>query len=208
MSRSAGGHDDGYWPSYVDVLVNVVLNLMFLAAILVVGNFFQGLEASKMVIAPDAGQQGRVLFEQEAPSASRRPLPQPFAAPDLGLEQLSMRFDGNAVQIDEQALARLKEELQAQMGRGVRYWEVFIEADVDDGLQRRAAYLRMMAVRNVFLEIGIDAQRFTLRMQPAPVSGVGGQVAYIVPRLELPGKNTSGPLPEVNRGAKAGSGGL
>lgn len=186
MSRRGKGRDDGYWPSYVDVLTNVVLNLMFLAAILVVGNFFQGLQSSGRTAERAAETpEARVAARREPPSAAL--VAQPILpVPDRGFERLSMRFEGSAVRLDEDAAERLKRELMRQREQGAQYWQVGIQVDVDDTLQRRAAYLRMMAVRSVFLEIGIEPQRFSLRMEPSPVGGVGSQLAWIVPRRKLP----------------------
>ena len=100
--------------------------------------------------------------------------------------QLNMHFADFTVRLDDNARERLKRELLQQMSLGVQYWQVSIDLDVNDNMQRRAAYLRMISVRSVFVDLGIDPNRVSLRMQAAEVASVGEQVVRIVPRWQAP----------------------
>jgi hypothetical protein len=204
MGRSGSGHGHGYWPGYVDALVNVVLNLIFLAAILAVGGFTLGLESSRRRLLESKAQEqtSRVTAERTSPTEVPKPKPKPTVQTGSNVRgaQLGLRFAGNTVRLDERSHELLKRELRRQFEQGVLYWQVTIETDVNDNLQRRAAYLRMMAVRSVFLEVGIDPVRFDLRMQAAKAAGVGAQMVRIVPGGQAPVRKLTTALRETGSG--------
>lgn len=197
MSRIGGEHGNSFWPGYVDALVNVVLNLMFLSAILAAGSFFQGLESSRRraTTVPADGTAARLKPGRNALTSSAEsgsPNREHRAYKDA--MQLTLHFADNVVRVDDKARERLKQELQLQISRGIQYWNVSIEADVDDNMQRRAAYLRMISVRSVLMEAGIDPSHFSLRIQPAKVANVGQQTLHIVPDRQVPKRNLQPPL--------------
>ncbi len=189
MNRAANDHSGTYWPGYVDALVNVVLNLMFLAAILAIGSFSQGLENSRRRIrAIQEEKQAASANEVRKPAASAHgSRPQQRTQASLRANaQLDMRFTNDTIRLDERARERLKLELQNQIRQGVQYWNLSIDTDVNDNHQRRAAYLRMISVRNVFLEAGIDPARIGMRMRPSSAPDNGQQLLHIVPDWQLP----------------------
>jgi hypothetical protein len=208
MSRLSNEHSNSYWPGYVDALVNVVLNLLFLAAILAVGSFTQGLENSRKVLkemsgVDDTARKTTGDTAPRSPAESRSQMRD--QAPSREELKLILHFADYTVRLDDSARERLKRELQRQISQGVQYWQVSIDADVEDNTQRRAAYLRMISLRSVFLEVGIDPSRFSLLMQSAPVENVGQQRVHIVSKWQVPERkssekphkgDTESPLPE------------
>lgn len=185
MSGISGEHGTNYWPGYVDALVNVVLNLMFLTAILAVGSFTQGLDSASR---HQAGKSVATTAEpaRAAPEPARPAVSKPrrrVRAAGGATRELRLRFADGTVRIDDGARERLKRELLRHLAQGMQTWQVSVDTDVDDKFLRRTAYLRMMAVRNVFLEVGIEPERFDLRMR----SGAPGQqVVSIVPSKQPP----------------------
>ena len=200
MSRAANDHSGSYWPGYVDALVNVVLNLMFLAAILAIGSFSQGLENSRRKIQAIQVEKQAARANNapgRAASASAPTLQQRAQASLQTKSRLDLRFTNDTVRLDASAREHLKMELQNQIRQGVQYWRLSIDAEVNDNHQRRAAYLRMISVRNVFLEAGIDPARISMRMLPTSQPDGGQQLLHIVPEWQLPEKKTpTSPLKE------------
>ncbi|MEY2781563.1 MAG: hypothetical protein RL307_1267 [Pseudomonadota bacterium] len=72
--RSHRGHgdDEGYWPGYVDALVNVVLNLLFLLAILTLAAFVLGQKVGQNQQSQQSQQS-----QQTAPARAQAKTPQP-----------------------------------------------------------------------------------------------------------------------------------
>ncbi len=175
------GHNDGYWPGYVDALVNVVLNLMFLAAVLAVGSISLEMDSARKVLLDQKAKEDRASF-----MADHKPKQVAQPVSHDRREQLVLHFVDYAVRLDDSARERLKSELKREMSQGVQYWKVSIDLDVNDNLQRRAAYLRMMSVRSAFLEAGIEPIRFNLLMHAGDVASVGQQILQIVPERQLP----------------------
>ena len=101
--------------------------------------------------------------------------------------QVDVRFAPEALRLDDAARERLRSLLRQQQAQGMRQWRVSIETDLEDRLLRRAAYLRLMAARATFIEVGIDPQRLTLRLLPATSEAErNGLFLRIVPSREEP----------------------
>ena len=208
--------DAGVWPAYVAAVAGLVQSLLFVSAIMAMTLLQVGMLAGKKVDETlsraiteqaDSGGKGagapggvdantgRVKGSTQ-PSASQgsgtggggfRPDAQAGPrSPDVREGQLDLRFAPDALQLDDAAKERLRELLRRQLAMGMRQWLASIETDVEDSLQRRAGYLRLMAARNVFVEVGIEPHRLTLRLIPAknPVTPQGAVLKIVPSRTE------------------------
>lgn len=195
--------DAGVWPAYVAAVAGLVQSLLFVSAIMAMTLLQVGMLAGKKVdetlsraITEQPGHAGQVSaganasggtgqgsggggFRKDAVSAQR--------SPEAREGQLDLRFAPDTLQLDEAAKERLRELLRRQIAMGMRQWLAYIETDVDDSLQRRAGYLRLMAARNVFVEMEIEPHRLTLRLMPTKAaSAQPGTLLRIVPSRQEP----------------------
>jgi hypothetical protein len=188
---------NSYWPGYVDALVNVVLNMMFLVAILAAGSFTVGMEGMRKQLMGGTGGGRKTQASAEKnpggrfPGAGRPGFDQAGGA--VRAANLGVRFNGSTMSIDDNAREGLKEELKRQVDQGVNHWMVSVDVDIEDRTQRRAAYFRMISIRNVFLEAGIAPAMFDMRMYPGEAGGSGNQVVRIVPERQPSAGNKPAP---------------
>jgi hypothetical protein len=77
--------EESFWPGYVDALVNVVLNLLFLLAILTLAAFVLGHQAGKTERTDDTPQQAQVAPTTNPNTEARRTTTRP---PLLGMTPL------------------------------------------------------------------------------------------------------------------------
>lgn len=228
LKRRGHGHDEGFWPGYVDALTNVVLNLLFLVAILSAGVFSMGLQASRKAMIesvradgnlgdgavtgglkgtqsgdlntpPDEGLPRAAATEtSEATTVIRSKDPKP-EGPGGGVTLTGVRETQGHVLLtllfESPVLAMSpaqRQGLQEQMGRTlsampdtqispealaeVKVWAI---SDKDPILQR-AAYWRVLAVREVLLQMGVSAPNIHARMVQGINSGTKGQTVYVL----------------------------
>lgn len=182
---------DSYWPGYVDALTNVVLNLLFLIAIFATGVFALGMAAAKrkasapevpvqVVQLPISSEEVRIrVAPAEMLGSGRVTLESVRRVDDQSLVQVG--FSADAVSITEsdrrslwsQLKPLLLEHPQAQL----LLWAV---VDVDDASYRRAAYLRVMALRDWLVASGVETGRIHTRLVPGGTDRRSGQVVYVL----------------------------
>lgn len=179
--------DAGVWPAYVAAVAGLVQSLLFVSAIMALTLLQVGILAGRKV---DERLAKAMAYRPEAQrsGAAQRPSDLlPDRRPPVAEGQVDLRFATEALRLDDPARDRLRALLRQQQAQGMRQWRASIETDLDDPLLRRAAYLRLMAARSVFLEVGIDPRRLTLRLLPATSADArSGAVLRIVPSREEP----------------------
>lgn len=185
-------HSEGYWPGYVDALTNVVLNLLFLVAILAAGVFSLGMEASRKALLPAAGELQRRVNQVLGRAATSIEVGKPAAVPDVlhvkldavrqegGRILLQITFDGDALVLGAADKAVLLPQIKAEYARlehaSVAVWTV---SDADPGNQR-ASYMRVMAVRDHLGEAGVDVRQVVTRILPGASQDRHVQRVYVV----------------------------
>ena len=185
-------HSEGYWPGYVDALTNVVLNLLFLVAILAAGVFSLGMEASRKALMPDAGQWSLAVERALGRAVASIEVGTPVAMPDVlhvrldavrqegGRLLLQIVFEGDALVLGAADKAALLPQIKAEYARveqpSVVVWTV---SDADPGNQR-ASYMRVMAVRDHLGEAGVDVQQVVTRILPGASLDRHAQRVYVV----------------------------
>jgi hypothetical protein len=184
MGRNRELESHSYWPGYVDALVNIVLNLLFLVAIFVIGVAALGLLAARRVDPPPEVQ----LIQPEDPpikraaekwirefivkGASSEPAKKPSTV-SISVDQptqgegalrIRMEFDRSVFLLSKKEQDELIDSLSGISN--FTNWNVSLVAfaPVDDALMQRASMNRLLSIRNVLLEKGLLSQRIQVRI--------------------------------------------
>lgn len=199
--------DAGVWPAYVAAVAGLVQSLLFVSAVMALtllqvgmlaGRKVDEALASAMAWQPELRRSGPGMTQAEGRVSSQ--------GTPVQEGQVDVRFAPEALRLDDPARERLRALLRQQQAQGMRQWRLSIETDVDDPLLRRAAYLRLMAARATFIEVGIDPQRLTLRLLPTTTEAErAGLFLRIVPSREEPVvPSTNSPLTDKPDASGAG----
>lgn len=196
-------HSEGYWPGYVDALTNVVLNLLFLVAILAAGVFALGMEASRKSLLPALGeirdappqkvQQGvapdkPVVGNVATPIDVARPTENPGqrhvslepVRPTADRTLLQLTFQGEALVLAEADRTALLPEIKTAMARfdaaTVAVWTVSDREPTN----QRASFVRVMAVRDQLRAAGVDVSQVVTRILPGASVDLHQQRVYVL----------------------------
>jgi len=193
---SGGGSGaNAYWPGFVDALTNVVIAMIFVVVVLAISlSFAAQMMGKKLAEKLIQEHQARAALAQPPPKATAAPAPQPELPPSVlqkttriavaGNESAASAAGGavrqvrNTVQLDYAAAAitldaaaadRFKAAVAALGGSlGQRSVQIVASgAGMALSDNQRAAYLRVMAVRNTLLDLGVSPERIQVRIDTA-----------------------------------------
>lgn len=203
----AGGHEEeaGFWPGYVAAVSGLVQGLLIMAMALGISIYALGrlaasatAGAKKAAVAPAAppaaGQPpGPALPPFDAGAAP--PLPPPL--PTMGPQAASARgipaspniivatvtFFGDAVDLPATSLGDVQNIIAAHKAGGAERWRLTLAANLENPRERRAGYLRLMALRGILIESGVAADRVQAQLvgRAAAGAGEGSAVAELQP---------------------------
>lgn len=199
--RRPGMHSDGYWPGYVDALINVVLNLMFLVAILAVGSFVLGMEISRQVLLPAIQESlknvtcavddvrtigtGPIVItinsvDSAAPKESQSVKIDRVRSMEDRETLLQVKFDADALELNDltraDLISRLHDLLQQNPGASLTVWAV----SDGDPQSRRVSFMRVMALRDALIRAGAEKSKVMTRLLPGTNTGTDGQLVYVL----------------------------
>ena len=184
MSSSGKGDANSYWPGFVDALTNVVIAMIFVVVVLAISLSFaarlMGQKIAEQYIkehqektpkaaptadpAPDAAvkvtQRIAVAGNEKAASAAR---PARVRNQD---QLLQLDYAPGAVTLDGAAADQLKQVLSKLEGEvaGRRVQIVASGPDMAFSDNQRAAFLRVMGVRNLLIESGFTPERIGMEV--------------------------------------------
>jgi len=193
---SGGGSGaNAYWPGFVDALTNVVIAMIFVVVVLAISlSFAAQMMGKKLAEKLIQEHQAKAALAQPPPKAAAPPAPQPELPPSVlqkttriavaGNESAASAAGGavrqvrNTVQLDYAAAAitldaaaadRFKAAVAALGGSlGQRSVQIVASgAGMALSDNQRAAYLRVMAVRNTLLDLGVSPERIQVRIDTA-----------------------------------------
>lgn len=193
---SGGGSGaNAYWPGFVDALTNVVIAMIFVVVVLAISlSFAAQMMGKKLAEKLIQEHQAKAALAQPPPKAAAAPAPQPELPPSVlqkttriavaGNESAASAAGGavrqvrNTVQLDYAAAAitldaaaadRFKAAVAALGGSlGQRSAQIVASgAGMALSDNQRAAYLRVMAVRNTLLDLGVSPERIQVRIDTA-----------------------------------------
>jgi hypothetical protein len=197
MSGSSEG--EGFWPGFVDALGNIVIALIFVVLVLAIAMSFSAQIFSKKLAEkmldeklaamaaaakasgvapgslaapgmPPSDSIARTLIAVSGPPAEKASGASTTMTSARGIE---LQFDNAAVALDGDATQALKTAIRKETASGAPVSSVQIVAvgpQMQLSEQQRAAFLRMMSVRNEVLESGIPPEKIEGRIdakQPA-----------------------------------------
>lgn len=179
------GHEDeeaGFWPGYVAAVSGLVQGLLIMAMALGISIFALGQLAQQRKISDKSVASGprpqvailstpqtsqyRVLHEP------RRPIVPPSRQP-LGSEKtdtvaaFKLGFTEDAVILPKSSVPSITEAIAQGENQGAFTWRIFAEADLTNPHLRRAAYLRLLSVREALAAAGLRPDRIYVDLVPA-----------------------------------------
>lgn len=176
MEGGKGGNS--YWPGFVDALTNVVIAMIFVVVVLAISlSFAAQLMAKKMAAEIIAKNNSVPALEAASPVTeslleqnTRIAVVGPATAQSMRGGQLrpprnvlQLDFEPTAVMLDDAAAQALQMEL-AVSPRGGRVLVLGTGPDMAISANRRATYLRVLAVRNALLEAGYASDQLELKL--------------------------------------------
>lgn len=197
---SGGGSGaNAYWPGFVDALTNVVIAMIFVVVVLAISLSFAAQMMGKKLAEKLIQEHQAKSAQAQAPPATPPP-PQPqlqesaldkttriavagneAAASSAGgavrqvRNTLQLDYAASAITLDAAAADRFKAAVAALGGNLAQRRVQIVASGPGMALSdnQRAAYLRVMAVRNTLLELGLSADQIDVRIDtevemPAP----------------------------------------
>ena len=178
MEGGKGGNS--YWPGFVDALTNVVIAMIFVVVVLAISLSFaaqmMGKKVAEDILAKSAAATASTVAESAAVPESLRPgrtriaVAAPTDQPSLeggtlrpARNVLQLDFAVDAVTLDDSATKALKGAL-AGSPQGGKVAIVATGPSMQLTANQRAAYLRVLAVRNVLIQQGYSADKLDLRI--------------------------------------------
>jgi len=188
-NRSTDGSET-FWPGYVDAISNLVLNLLFLLIIMTVGIFMFGLEIGKTTSGVTAAQSvweyagsstkptetekedyaelsGRAKPGRETvivpATVGVKPPEKNVAESSMNPDEVIVRFVDDAITLNEQEEAKLREALKAITAKAKANILCVVPAGFSEA--RRMGYYRAMAVRNLLIDMKVPPQDINLNVR-------------------------------------------
>jgi hypothetical protein len=194
-------HDEeeggGVWPAYVDALTNVILNLLFVVALLAATIVAMHLSAPRKPSpqAPPAKVQdplrGQTVVSgtgPSTPSAGASSAGKAVVGDALPVpKDIVVVFDGDDSKIESQAHEKLINHVRDLVKAGKIHWHMRMSTDLSDSDNKRAGYLRIIAVRNLLVEAGVQRSDITLDF----IDDGSGTGTTPVQRVELSAKDSA-----------------
>lgn len=194
-----------YWPAYVDAMLNVVLNILFLVAMFAVAMAVMPAPAPevstgqrlKLEFETTRSAQGLGVDTQASREITLRPAgPEVAPVSDRPVVRWASRtvegrstavfavdFAKDQVRVPPALQSSLKTALTDWLpGRGEGLWLIWSMVDRDDEWMARNAYLRALAVRELMLQIGLPPERIQMRLLPQD-GGHASRTVYVGPVL-------------------------
>ena len=196
-----------YWPGFVDALTNVVIAMIFVVVVLAISLSFAAQQMGKKladeyikklqatqpttsaaaapaapaaedVVAPHTVQRADVRIAVAAP-------PKAASAATAAVRhkggKLQLDYAPDAFVLDVASQTRLRESLALTAPPGkVRLELVAVGPDIGLSDNQRAAYVRLMAVRNALIEAGYAAEQISVRVDSAQ-SPANASVFVVIP---------------------------
>jgi hypothetical protein len=191
--QSGKSSADSYWPGFVDALTNVVIAMIFVVVVLAISLSFAAQMMGKQ-LAEQYIKEHTEKLAKSAKAQPQTPVAQEAAPPDTTgatttriavavapaasapaaaqvrntRNRLQLDYAPGAFTLDASAETQLRASLTAQIGgNGAAQQRVELLArgpDLALSDNQRAAYVRLMAVRNTLLDAGFSADRVTVRI--------------------------------------------
>lgn len=168
--------EENHWPGFVDALSTIVMVVTFLLIILAIAIFAMSLNIAKVALETPPEELSTNLDYSKSVAVESKPVEMAVdagATPRFRSENvLRLQFSGTTIEIDDVARGEVA-SFFARHGDKLDTTTVEVSAYYDASgdsytKQRRISYYRLMAVRNVLMMNGFDAERLRVYVREAP----------------------------------------
>ena len=201
-----------YWPGFVDAIMNVLLNILFMLCIMAFGlglvqdKVRESANASESESAKNTADKDKVQpkplkfpteetiatfpvtqIKLKAPASNALAMSPPEASVSATLSEqnlVTLTFTRHSTQLSQELKAHLQTLLpqMAQAHDDIVVWAVDDEEITNTN---KLLFRRLMAVRNALLENGVSANRIEVRMLPGETSN-NATTVYLAPAIYSP----------------------
>lgn len=165
----SGHGEDIAWMGYVGALAGLVIGLLLMIAVVGIGIGVLGRSALLSAKAQPAldPQQALITAPQLLKTARAQT---PVTTPQRPAVVLALRFPEGEVVLDAASRQVLADQVKQRLGNEQLVTELLLMAvsSRGDARQQRLSYLRLLALRNVLLDIQIPAASIRSELFPAP----------------------------------------
>ena len=141
--------DAGFWPAYVAAIAGLIQGMLLVLAVMTI---------ALVQVVTAIGEQAKAMAE-----ASQKMVERTEAQTEL-----EVVFSRLTWRVDAPTRLAIQKAVQQLVGQGVQHWRLALSADLNDGLTRRVAYLRVTMVRNVLLSAGIPGVNIDMALIDTP----------------------------------------
>jgi hypothetical protein len=190
----SGDNTSSVWPAYVAVMACLIQIMMLLVVVLATGVMTMNSQTSSLKAAiaqlfldqrlqtkADALNQGETTGAQEKADASAT------TGPLIAVSM--MVFQADALRLDTQARQSLVQFVNEHMKVSNTEWEIVASGKLAVSTDKRAAFLRLLEVRQVLLEVGIKEHRVQTKIEeraaPGPKDPEGDNTVSIFVRRAI-----------------------
>ncbi len=165
-----GDNTSSVWPAYVAVMACLIQIMMLLVVVLATGVMTMNSQTSslKAAIAQlflDQRLQTKAaqLDPGETKGAQEKPETSETTGPLVAVSM--MVFQADALRLDTQARQSLVQFVNEHMNVSDTDWEIVTSGKLAVSTDKRAAFLRLLEVRQVLLELGIKEKRIQTKIE-------------------------------------------
>ena len=178
MAMSHDDEDPGFWPGYVAATAGLVQGMLIMSmalgiAIFALGSLSKGgPDGSARPIGPGGPLDIAPSLPALAPAPIAERMAMPVAPPISGaaLRPIRVSFEGDATVTPPSTANVIGNAISERSILGVRRWLLVSAGNLSDPRQNRAAYVRVMGVRAVLMNLGVPSNAIEMRMENAGTS--------------------------------------
>jgi hypothetical protein len=165
-----GDNTSSVWPAYVAVMACLIQIMMLLVVVLATGVMTMNSQTSslKAAIAQlflDQRLQTKEAQLDQGETKGAQEKPETSATTGRLIAVSMMVFQADALRLDTQARQSLVQFVNEHMNVSDTDWEIVTSGKLAVSTDKRAAFLRLLEVRQVLLELGIKEKRIQTKIE-------------------------------------------
>lgn len=173
--HKSGDNTSSVWPAYVAVMACLIQIMMLLVVVLATGVMTMSSQTSSLKAAIarlflDQQLQTQAALEVDGRKGENRKAEEQVQTSQL-VAASRLVFQAEALQLDQAARKHLTRFVIEHMTGTEAEWEIVTQGQQLSGsTDRRAAFLRLLDVRQVLMETGVKEQRIQTKIEERSIS--------------------------------------
>lgn len=173
--HKSGDNTSSVWPAYVAVMACLIQIMMLLVVVLATGVMTMSSQTSSLKAAIarlflDQQLQTQAALEVDGRTGENRKAEEQVQTSQL-VAASRLVFQAEALQLDQAARKHLTRFVIEHMTGTEAEWEIVTQGQQLSGsTDRRAAFLRLLDVRQVLMETGVKEQRIQTKIEERSIS--------------------------------------